>query len=126
MSGDTGATFGETWHTEWRLRPRPFFVWKESFRLGIPTVDRDHQQFFEIINKLQYCVVLGKEQAVVRKSLGELIDYARDHFARQEQALDDVGYPHLPQHQGEHHHFLRELERIDGQPKTSALRAVSI
>jgi hemerythrin len=125
MSGSAGATSSDVGNAGWRLRPRPFFVWKDAFGLGIPQVDRDHQEFFEILNRLQYCVVLGKEEAVVRACLGELIAYAREHFAHEEQALDDVAYPYLAEHQAQHRYFLRELERIERQ-STSAIRAVSL
>jgi hemerythrin-like metal-binding protein len=109
-----------------QLRPRSFFVWKDTFRLGIAAVDRDHQRFFELINRLHDCMALGKDEAVVRATLAALVDYAREHFVREEKELDDLGYPHLAQHEAEHRHFLQELYRIARQPTAAARPAVAL
>ena len=109
-------------------RPEPlrFFVWKDSFRVGIEAVDRDHQQFFEIINRLYHAMVLGKGEVVVRSTLADLIAYAREHFAREERELDAMGYPGQAQHQAEHRYFLQELERMKLQRAASAQRALVV
>jgi hemerythrin len=103
---------------------RPFFVWKDQFKLGIPLVDADHQRFFEIVNRLHASLTLGED--VPRRTVAELIAYARGHFAREEQALDDVRYPYLPEHQMQHRRLLHDLEQIDVQRTTAALKAVSL
>ena len=103
-------------------RPQSFFVWKDAFNLGIRAVDEDHKQFFEIFNRLHSC--LGHDAA--REAVAELIAYARGHFAREEQALDDVCYPYLAEHQAQHRRFLRDLEQIDVQRAIAARLAISI
>ena len=103
-------------------RAQPFFVWKDAFNLGIRAVDEDHKRFFEIFNRLHSC--LGHDAA--REAVAELIAYARGHFAREEQALDDVAYPYLAEHRAQHQRLLRDLERIDVQRTTAAQLAISI
>ena len=122
----TTATRHDAPAAQYRLRPDAFFVWKDTFRLGIAAVDRDHQRFFELINSVHECVVLGKDEAVVRATLAALVRYAREHFIREEEELEEIGYPHLAQHEAEHRYFLQQLQRITREPTASARRTLAL
>jgi hemerythrin-like metal-binding protein len=105
---------------------RPFFLWKDAFRLGIAGVDEDHRRFFDLINELHAAMVRGGDRADVSGTIAELIVYTRDHFWREEQELRAMSYPHLHEHESQHRYFMRELERMAQQPTPSPLRALAL
>lgn len=103
-----------------------FFVWKDSFALGLPEVDGEHRQFFEIMNRCARIASQGATPTEVQLVLQELATYARLHFAHEEAALDRVGYPELDLQQAEHRRFSRELERIRDLESPSMLAALAL
>lgn len=105
---------------------QPYFVWKSSFNLGIPQVDEEHRHFFDIINDLHAALETGEERAIVDQTMAELREYARFHFAHEEDFLQLVGYPDLAQHRAQHRHFVLALQRIQGQPAAKAVAALCL
>jgi hemerythrin len=120
------ATHNEMSLPATRTHRPSLFVWKDTFRLGIAAVDRDHQHFFELINGVQDAMMCGMDETAVRATIDMLADYARDHFAREEQELAAIGYPHLSQHEAEHRYFLGQLDRMASEPKASARRILAL
>ena len=39
------------------------FAWRDEFSIGVPEIDRDHQQLFNIINKLYTMREEGKSNS---------------------------------------------------------------
>ena len=103
-----------------------FFTWKDSFSLGIPAVDAEHQQFFEIMNRCAKVASQGATPTEVQLVLKELATYARTHFEHEEAALDRVGYPEVALQRAEHQRFTKELERIQALETPSILAALSL
>lgn len=103
-----------------------FFVWKDSFRLGLPGIDAEHQQFFEIMNRCAAAARDGASPTAVELLLQELATYARFHFEHEEAELDRVGYPELEAQRAEHGRFIRELARIRALERPSVLAALSL
>ena len=103
-----------------------FFVWKDAFRLGLPGIDAEHQQFFEILNRCALAAKQGASAATVETLLQELATYAAYHFSHEEAELDRVGYPELQAQREEHGRFTRELERIRALEQPSVLAALAL
>lgn len=103
-----------------------FFVWKEAFRLGIPAIDAEHQQFFEILNRCALAAKEGASPTVIETLFQELATYAEHHFRHEEEALDRVGYPELEVQRSEHARFRRELDRIRALEHPSVLAALAL
>ena len=102
-----------------------FFVWKDAFCLGLPGVDAEHQQFFEIMNRCALAARQGASPVTVQALLQELATYAGHHFRNEEAELDRVGYPELEAQRSEHRRFEQELERIRSLEHPSVLAALS-
>ncbi len=103
-----------------------FFVWKDAFRLGLPGIDAEHQQFFEILNRCATAARDGASPTTIQTLLQELSTYATHHFAHEEAELDRVGYPELEAQKAEHGRFTRELDRIRALEQPSVLAALSL
>jgi hemerythrin len=103
-----------------------FFVWKDGFRLGLPGIDAEHQQFFEIMNRCAAAAREGASATTVEALLQELVTYADHHFAHEEAELDRVGYPELEAQRAEHLRFRHELDRIRALPQPGILAALAL
>ncbi|MGB0696520.1 MAG: bacteriohemerythrin [Rhodospirillaceae bacterium] len=80
----------------------PKFVWIEAYRVGHPVVDADHQGLFALINELDQADITD---GLLGEILNRLEDYAKNHFAREEELMRQGGYPDLEEHMKGHRNF---------------------
>jgi hemerythrin len=105
---------------------QPSFVWKESFALGIPLIDGEHRQFFEILERCVRAARDGATPTTLALLLKELSTYADVHFCHEEEALDRVGYPELARQQAEHRQFLSDLARLEARDALTVLAPLQL
>lgn len=103
-----------------------FFVWKDGFRLGLPSVDAEHEQFFEIMNRCAAAARDGASPVAVEMLLQELATYANVHFEHEEAELDRLGYPELGAQRSEHQRFREDLARIRALERPGVLAALAL
>jgi hemerythrin-like metal-binding protein len=108
------------------MQAQPSFVWKDAFALGIPLIDGEHRQFFEILERGMRVARDGATPTTLALVLKELATYADVHFCHEEEALDRVGYPDLPRQQAEHRRFLEDLARLEARESTTVLAALGL
>ena len=101
-----------------------FFTWKSTFELGLPAIDEEHRNFFEIMNRCARAAAEGASQATVDRLVQELVTYAEHHFQNEEAALDRLGYPELAEQRREHQHFAQGLQLLRAQEAPSLLAAL--
>jgi hemerythrin-like metal-binding protein len=70
-------------------------IWTNALRIGVDTIDRDHQEILSLLNKLSAHHV---DKQSVDIALSELIDYTLHHFKREERVMELCGYPDLENH----------------------------
>jgi len=75
-------------------------------------MNHDHEEFIELINKIE--VLLndesnGKEQ--INALLSELQTHTVEHFAREEEAMQQYGFPPYQIHKMEHERVLLGLQQ---------------
>ncbi|WAF76920.1 bacteriohemerythrin [Aeromonas dhakensis] len=86
--------------------------WNEAFMVQVPSMDNQHLGLFEAMNRL-YQAVIDKSPAQLRKQrLDELLKLAIQHFADEEQVMEQAGYPELRRHKEEHARLLAELDTL--------------
>lgn len=77
-------------------------IWKQEYALGIAEIDEQHKKMFSIINDL-FTAMKESDGEVLKKVLGELIDYADYHFSTEEGYFKELEYPekeaHIKTHQ---------------------------
>ena len=78
------------------------FVWDEIYRVGISTIDEQHQRLFDIVNRFHDAVVRREGRWALVSAFDELAEYTAYHFRDEEQRMAEVGYPDLARHRGYH------------------------
>jgi hemerythrin-like metal-binding protein len=84
-------------------------MWKEEYRLGVDTIDRQHQQLFEMVDGL-LAVIDDCEHADYKKKCADavsfLYDYTVKHFQFEEGYQESIGYKDIEAHKLQHKRFI--------------------
>ncbi len=92
-----------------------FFAWDEQYSVGDAGIDRDHKRLFDLVNKLHEAMTQGKGKEVLGKTLGDLVNYTKDHFRREEAEMSRICYADAAAHRLEHEKLLREALNLQRQ-----------
>jgi hemerythrin len=63
----------------------------------------------------------GKGSAVLKKTLGDLLQYTRVHFAQEEELMQRSSYPQIAGHKEQHRKFIAEVEKYSRELETSGI-----
>ncbi|MDO8463692.1 MAG: bacteriohemerythrin [Gallionella sp.] len=90
--------------------------WTEALSVKVPSMDSDHRVLVGLINQLASAEKIGNRR-VAESVLDELLNYAIDHFDREEQFLHKSGYPlhELVKHKLQHASFNETIQDIRWQ-----------
>lgn len=83
--------------------------WVESYSVGVDQLDADHKRLIDIINRIDAAQAASRS---ISWAIGELADYARYHFEREEKMMQDAAYSDLEKHQRRHEEFLEWLRSV--------------
>jgi len=75
--------------------------WSSGLSVGIKKIDSQHEYFVRLINST-YDSVENNDNYKVLKEIPELINYARTHFAAEEEVFEKYNYPFTTEHKKEH------------------------
>jgi hemerythrin len=73
-------------------------AWTRDCCIGIPEIDRQHRILFDCVLLLEDCLASGTTRSTIQSVLGQLVDFARLHFACEERSMRDHQYPGLEKH----------------------------
>jgi hemerythrin len=82
--------------------------WDEKYETGNEIVDRDHRQLFQLVQKVLDAAFDSHEEKV-EETLNFLADYALNHFAHEEQLMEESAYPDAEAHKALHNNFIKEF-----------------
>ena len=77
-------------------------TWDDSYRLGIPEIDKEHHHLVAMINDLSRGIDSGQGDAVLGAILARLRQYVQRHFRNEEKLMLEMGYSELEQHKKLH------------------------
>lgn len=83
--------------------------WNPSFETGIQFIDHEHAGLLEHLNTLIDLLVREVPIADWLPVLDRLITAVTEHFAHEEQIMDNIGYPGYQAHRRQHQHLLQEV-----------------
>jgi hemerythrin-like metal-binding protein len=84
-------------------------AWSDEYLLGIDEIDGQHQQFFDLGEKLfEECLVCESEHTV-EGAMKFLEDYANRHFTAEVAFMRKHGYPEVESHIKLHEKFLQKF-----------------
>jgi len=84
-------------------------IWTDAMLTGVDPIDNDHQVLISKLNKVGDQSISGEE---MKNIVGDLIDYTRSHFKREEAVMTACRYPDLEQHREMHQSIVRQLNQM--------------
>lgn len=83
------------------------YQWTKDLETGNPTIDQQHKQLIDAINRLLEACAKGQGRDVLVKTTQFLSDYTTKHFADEERLQLQSGYPDYQNHKKYHEGFKR-------------------
>ncbi len=89
-----------------------FFKWSSEYSVNIQTIDNQHQELVNILNRLFVAVCNREGDKVIAGILDALMDYTKTHFALEERLLQQAKYKDFDAHKAEHEKLLGQLDQL--------------
>lgn len=86
--------------------------WKEEFKVGIASVDHEHQQLIGLINDLHAGLAAQPTKDSIAEMLGEIHARIAAHFALEERVMRERRYDQYDDHKADHERLLDEIRDI--------------
>ena len=94
-----------------------YFHWTTALDLGDSEINRQHRRLVDLANEVYRLTQQKLGARSAQRIIDALAAYTVTHFAYEERALAQTGYPHLAAHQQEHRRLVEEVlafkKRID-------------
>jgi hemerythrin len=95
---------------------RPFLIWRDDWLLGFDSLDEQHLELVDALNKLHRFVVRDEKAGisagmdVICRQLMHLRELTHRHFQTEEALMQKYALPGLAEHHREHVMLLAELQ----------------
>ena len=86
-------------------------IWSRDLELGIDIIDAQHKRIVDYKNDINGAIMSGDRESVYLV-MEQLRDYTMDHFAFEEQLLEQSGYTLLDSHKQVHRRFEAKVEAM--------------
>jgi hemerythrin len=86
--------------------------WTDAFRIGIPSLDDDHQKLVDVANHFFEQVQNGADTPVIAIILDQIVALMGSHFVREEDELDRHDYLNRLSHAAMHQQEMLRLQRF--------------
>ncbi|WLT30466.1 bacteriohemerythrin [Geothrix sp. PMB-07] len=87
-------------------------AWSSRYDTGIRVIDEQHQELFQLLERLRKVVQEDGSGAAMEALLAELVACSERHFATEEAYMARFNYPDLGQHVSEHATMLTSLHEL--------------
>lgn len=77
-------------------------VWSDDLVLGIEEIDAQHREWIALVQAFERAVRDGGPADEVRSTLAAAVAYTESHFADEQRAMEEAGYPFLDDHIEQH------------------------
>lgn len=87
-------------------------IWKEDYNIGQKEIDKEHEGFFILAQKLYSIYTIKDENAqikLIKNILNKLYKYVSIHFSNEEIFMSNIKYPQLNEHILIHKNMLKSL-----------------
>lgn len=89
-----------------------FFKWSSSYSVGINTIDSQHQELVNILNRLFIAVSKREGDKAIAGILDALMGYTKEHFTLEERLMQQAKYKDLEAHKLEHKKLIEQLDQL--------------
>jgi hemerythrin len=97
------------------------FKWDEKYSVYDTEIDKQHQQFFNLINKFYTSMASNQNNEAIKMVVAELKAYALKHFTHEESVMRRKDYPRLASHQKAHKMFSEKITELEDKLKAGKL-----
>ena len=87
-----------------------FFQWSPDYSVNIATIDNQHRELVNILNRLFIAVTKREGEKVIAGILDALMSYTQTHFALEERLMSQAKYKDLEAHKEEHKKLIEQLD----------------
>lgn len=88
------------------------FIWNDSYKTGINTIDTQHKKLVDLINELHDAMTKGQGNQALGKILNELVNYTVTHFSTEERLMKQAGYADFDAHKKIHDEFTAQVRAM--------------
>lgn len=83
------------------------FEWNEEFAIGVPEIDKAHENFFRIVRRLSVASQQKKDnfEWAANEGIKFVKTYAVKHFDAEEEYMRSIDYVDLESHARQHEHM---------------------
>jgi hemerythrin len=96
------------------------FEWTPEYSVSVQRFDSEHKKLFGLVNELNQAMLEGRGRAVLSHVLQELTDYARRHFAGEEEAMRRANYAGYAEHAAEHRKLTEQVGKYYAEYEANA------
>jgi hemerythrin len=89
-----------------------FFKWSPDYSVGIRTIDSQHQELVNILNRLFVAVSKREGDKAIAGILDALMGYTKEHFTLEERLMQQAKYKDLEAHKLEHKKLIEQLDQL--------------
>lgn len=101
----------------------------KDLETGNMTIDREHRELFDAVNRLMDACASGKGRPAVEPAVQFLTSYVDRHFAHEEELQKKFSYPGYSTHHLFHENYKRKLKdiasKISGNTSIADLSALT-
>ena len=88
-------------------------VWTKELGTGINLIDKQHKQFFKLVNKLLDSSIEENDSKILFDSFVFLKYYILEHFGVEEASMLEYKYPLFEHHKFRHQYFRDEINKLE-------------
>jgi len=89
-----------------------YFKWSPEYSVNIKTIDNQHQELVNMLNRLFVAVAQREGNQVIGGILEALRSYTRTHFSLEERLMEQANYADLETHKVEHQKLIGQLDDL--------------
>ena len=89
--------------------------WDDSFATGVARFDNAHKVLFGMVNDLHDAMQRKRGREAIGEILNELADYTVNHFADEERAFSQTGFPEEARHKQLHAKLVDQVVDLQGR-----------
>lgn len=94
-------------------------IWKEKYKLGVPLIDRQHEELFrrvtDFVETVRKPVAWEEKTRKVQETLDFMKEYVVTHFHDEEVYQRQIGYPEADAHRKIHNGMVRYVADVSKQ-----------
>lgn len=89
-----------------------YFKWTPEYSVNIKTIDNQHQELVNMLNRLFVAVAQREGDKVIGGILEALRSYTKTHFSLEERLMEQASYAELEAHKLEHQKLVEQLDQL--------------